>query len=135
MKTLFFSALIVCAILPSCKKEIIENTAMVSVKNNSIPATAAADGTIDNPKKIKGRLQNTSYTDIQGATVNLYDATGFNLLKTTYSNDTGGFVIDSINPGDYDLQIIASGYQNEVLEITVLSNVPEYNAGIIQMEP
>src|SRR5277367_5590161 len=59
---------------------------------------------------VLGSVKDASGAAISGATVKLSN-TGTNSVRTTTSNDAGGFQIPNLESGSYRLEIIAVGFE------------------------
>lgn len=122
-----------CIFLASCKKEETEIS-----KNKPTPVVRTDTKGVtsdDNPKRIKGKIKSALTSEpVEAAEVYLYDEYGVVLLDYTLSNDTGGFFFEDVYIGDYDLEVLADGYDEKLEEITVPLAGEEYNVGDIYLQ-
>jgi hypothetical protein len=122
-----------CAVLTSCQKDESESINAKPAKRSE-PGINVSVQSDDNPKRIKGKIRSALTSEpIEGADVYLYDEYGALIISGKTSDENGDWEMDSIFIGDYDLIVIASGYNDKELEINVPLEGEFYDLGNIYM--
>ncbi|SDW98907.1 Carboxypeptidase regulatory-like domain-containing protein [Marininema mesophilum] len=87
-----------------------------------------------NPGTIVGTVTSSSGTPISGATIRVTDRNGV-FISSTLTDDQGSFLVNGLYPGDYNLDGLATGFQNSTIGVVILAGVTSSTPLTLQPSP